>query len=79
MIHMLHNKKSRDKVWNEITKTRYCTNKPDLDDSNFMKSTESLFNSFYRDYSFVTKSTDTIYRKKPFHFHGTCFKFKYVP
>lgn len=72
--------KMRDDVWDRILASRYPEGKtPSLDDKNFMKSLRSLTNTFFRDYSHVTRRTDTKRRRKPFHFHGTCFKFRYIP
>lgn len=69
---------SRDNVWTYIKASKYDKN-PSLDDKKFLKSLRSLVNAFYQDYSFVKNKTDTKFRKKKFHFHGTCCKIKFVP
>ena len=68
----------RDNIWTNIKNSKYDTN-PSLDDKNFKKSLRSVVNATYQDYSFVTKNTDTKFRKKKFHFHGTCCKIKFKP
>ena len=71
---------NRKIIWQLILDSQYDKfNTPSLNNKTFTKSVRSLLNSFYQDYSFVTKDTDKTYRKKKFHFNGVCCKFRFIP